>query len=313
MRILIYGLSKSGTTFLHTIIKNSMEEYLRENVQEVFEPFDIQMKAGVIQYVKEGISKTVKSHENEIVKTLLDSGITPKQILAHQNFYDKKIFIVRDPRDRFISQILYRWHWAHRPDKVKFERTLRLVRYKELNPKDIPATFLFNQNPNFYPVFSGKMSDTYLRALRFLKRASKDWLILKYEDLIDGNVEKLQDYLSFPILKNISVDENHKGVVRSKAYGNWRKWYTDEDVVFFKPIFKRYMHYLKYDFSDWQLEYPESLPKEHGSEYMLKISSKEKSMLINTLNSLGNTSGNGMFSSEFRALFSKIYRAVKLK
>ncbi|QFT53816.1 sulfotransferase domain-containing protein [Microbulbifer sp. THAF38] len=313
MRILIYGLSKSGTTILHTMVKASLENHLGTGIQEVFEPFEIFEESDGVRYAKEGISSNIKSSKNEIVKALLDSGITPQKVLSFQKYFDKKIFIVRDPRDRFVSQIFYRWHWVHRPDKEKFIRTLRLVKYKEDNPKDIPCIFLFNQNPNFYPAFSKKMLDTYDRVMKFLGRASQDWFILKYEDLIDGNVEKLEEYLSFPIRKNVSVNKNYKGVVRSKAHGNWRKWYSQEDVVFFKPIFKKYIKYLKYDSSDWKLEYPEYLPKAHGSEYMLRIFPEGKAELKAIPETLRISAENRNIGIGLRDRFSKIFRAIKLK
>jgi hypothetical protein len=295
------------------MVKDSLENHLKVRVQEVFEPFEILEGADGVLYAKDGICSPMQSNSIEVVKSLLDSGVSPDKVLDYQDYFDKKIFIVRDPRDRFVSQIFYRWHWAHRPDKEKFERTLRLVRYKELNPKDVPTVFLFNQSPSFYPVLAKKISETYDNVLRFLKEINKDWLIIKYEDLIDGDIEKLEGYLSFSIKKNVSVDKNHAGVVRSKAHGNWREWYSKEDVVFLKPIFKKYIKYLKYDFSDWRLEYPNSLLKDHGSEYMLRIFSGGNLESKNTLESLDVSCKNGTISSGLRIRFSKIFRSIKRK
>ncbi|WP_444891153.1 sulfotransferase domain-containing protein [Microbulbifer sp. DLAB2-AA] len=313
MRILIYGLSKSGTTFLHTMVKKSMENILHGSSQEVFEPYDIYETNGSLLYSKDGVNCHVESNDNEIVKALLDSGVSPTKILRYQDYFDKKIFIVRDPRDRFISQTLYRWHRAHNPDKNKFERILRLVRHKELYPKDIPTFFLFNQSHKSYSRFAKKITDLHLKVEKFLTAVNKDWLILKYEDLIDRNLGQLEEYLTFPVENNISVDKNHKGVIRTKSYGNWREWYSEEDVTFLKPIFKRYMCYLKYDFSDWKLEYPNSLPKSHGSEYMVHIFSGGNVELEAYFNSQEAAITQYSITRDFKSLLFKLFGSSKFK
>ncbi|WP_193164021.1 sulfotransferase family 2 domain-containing protein [Microbulbifer hainanensis] len=269
MRILICGLSKTGTTFLAEKVKQSLEGVLGKGVQEVFEPTSIDVENGGLIYRHKTYQK--KSTKEEVVKVLADSGPSPENILAVQNYFDKKILIVRDPRDRLISSTFYRWHAGHNPDPEKFQRSLRLTQYKESNPEDIPFLFLFNQNPLFFCPGKADFNVSNRKALYILDNMSADWLVVKYEDIVDGNLSKLEEYLAFPVKQDVTVLKSRSRVARSKSYGSWRTWFTEIDVRYFKPVFREYMEKNGYDFSDWKLTEAPALPSKEGSEYMLRL------------------------------------------
>ncbi|WP_160153830.1 sulfotransferase family 2 domain-containing protein [Microbulbifer sp. ALW1] len=269
MRVLICGLSKTGTTYLAEKVKRSLEDYLGRVVQEVFEPKSIEITNGGLYYGHKTYQKLSKPEE--VVKVLADSGPSSESIIAAQNFFDKKIMIVRDPRDRLISGTFYRWHSGHNPDPEKFHRSLRLTKHKEKNPEDIPFMFLFNQNPIFFCPGKADFGASYRSALRLMDDLDNDWYIIKYEDIVDGNLSGLGEYLGLNIADKVSVSAGRARVARSKSYGNWRTWFTEVDVNYFKPIFKEYMERNGYDFSDWELSKVSELPSKEGSEYMLKI------------------------------------------
>lgn len=271
MRILIYGLSKSGTTILAAMLKSSLEKHLGTGVQDVFEPHQLVEEGGKYHYIDATGASIAESAPAEVVKTLIDAGISPEQVLEHAGRFDKKIFIVRDPRDRLLSGMFYRWHASHNPDPERFERAYRLTQHKESHPRDLPTMLLWNQNPANFPQISKRMANTCGGVIDFLDSADDDWCVVKYEDLIDGKLDALEEYLGIPVLKKASVSKNRSRVVRTKSYGNWRVWFTEEDVNFLRPAFKRYMQYLGYDYADWQLESCDSLPCEQGSEYMLRM------------------------------------------
>ena len=269
MRILIYGLAKSGTTILAARVQASLEEHCDRKVSNSFEPKELRQVDESLEYVKG--DKKQRSVDDEVVKTLFDSGVPADQILKHQNHFDKKIFITRDPRDRYISQVFYRWHAGHNPDENKFRRTLDLAMLKESRPDSVPFVFLANQNPSAFPGLRQKLSESYEPVIKFLKQLTKDWYVIRYEDFVDGNVEGLEEYLGFPIKRNVGVSDAHKRVVRSKSYGNWRRWFTADDVGYLKPAFHRYLEFAGYDIKDWNLDPVANLPKAEGSDYMKKL------------------------------------------
>ena len=311
MRVLIYGLAKSGTTILAARVQASLEEYYGRKVSNSFEPKKIWRVGGEVEYVKG--EKRQRSVEDEVVKTLFDSGIPSDEILKYEDHFDKKIFIARDPRDRYISQVFYRWHAGHSPDESKFNKTLDLVMLKESRPDSVPFAFLANQNPSSFPGLRQKLSESYEPVIKFLKGLSTDWHVLRYEDFIDGQLDDLEKYLGFPIKRDVGVSEAHKRVVRSKSYGNWRRWFTSDDVGYLKPAFHKYLQFAGYDSEDWSLYPVAALPEREGSEYMRRlfygVSEKKKkdNKLRNYLRHGISLLGNSILKSKVRYdLFPKV-------
>lgn len=269
MKILIYGLAKSGTTILAEKIRVSLSAFLGENITSAFEPKSFSIKGGRLSYVKNNRSQM--SVSSEVVKTLFDSGVPPEQVDRYQDHFDKKIFITRDPRDRYISQIFYRWYAGHKPDPEQFSYTHSICRMKEHNPQAIPFMFLASRHPGKFQNIREDLKKKYGPVSKFLKTRGEDWFILRYEDLVDGNVRELEAYLGFTLEKNVSVAKSHKRVARSKAHGNWRRWFTEEDVSFLRSAFTPFMKSVGYDIDDWELQKVKTLPKSEGSAYIEKL------------------------------------------
>ena len=269
MRILVYGLAKTGTTILAARIKCSLEEFSGETVADSFEPKEIWVTDGNVEYVKGAVRQP--SVKQEVVKTLFDSGVPPEEVLKHQDHFDKKIFITRDPRDRYISQVFYRWHSGHNPDPKKFRKTLDLATLKERSPSSVPFSFLANQSPNAFSWLRNKISESYEPVISFIRNLSNDWCVIRYEDFVDGQLGELEEYLGFSIKQNVGVGNAHSRVARSKSHGNWRRWYTEEDVAYLKPAFEKYLKFAGYESNDWRLDPVDNLPSSEGSEYMTKL------------------------------------------
>ena len=70
---------------------------------------------------------------------------------------------------------------------------------------------------------------------------------------------------------DVEVPSKVERVVRTKSYGHWRDWFTEEDVEIYKPLFKDYIEMMGYDMNDWKLNKNPSLSPDLGSEYMQKI------------------------------------------
>ncbi len=57
-------------------------------------------------------------------------------------------------------------------------------------------------------------------------------------------------------------------VVRKKASGDWRLWFTEEDVELFKPAYLPYMETIGYDCDDWALSPNPVIEPQYSSMYM---------------------------------------------
>src|SRR5687767_12482448 len=88
MKILIAGLGKSGTTALFYLIASSLGKGPKPKL--LFEP-------------KECPADLRSARGDVVAKVLID----PQLNAASFSHFDRKITLIRDPRDRIISALLY--------------------------------------------------------------------------------------------------------------------------------------------------------------------------------------------------------------
>ena len=77
----------------------------------------------------------------------------------------------------------------------------------------------------------------------------------------------------------VVVPDEHRRVARTRGYGNWRRWFTEEDVEFFRPVISEFLDIMGYDPSDWELTPVDRLPAEEGSGYMERLRENERRRL----------------------------------
>jgi hypothetical protein len=107
----------------------------------------------------------------------------------------------------------------------------------------------------------------------FVKRLGDEWFLFEYEDMVNGNFEALNTYLGFPVQTDAEVPKStgKAKVIRKKSIGDWRHWFTAEDVELFKPAFLPYMQLIGYDCDDWQLSTDPVIEPEYSSEYIKRL------------------------------------------
>jgi hypothetical protein len=107
----------------------------------------------------------------------------------------------------------------------------------------------------------------------FVKELGDDWFLFKYEDMIDGNFESLNEYLGFAVKADgeVPASTGKAKVVRKKASGDWRQWFTEQDVELFKPAYKDYMELIGYDLNDWAFDENPVIEPEYSSIYMQNL------------------------------------------
>lgn len=281
MKIVIYGLAKSGTTTLNFRVKEAMEGLPGVGkVANIFEAV-VREKQGDRFVYRSNTGSEMREEADTLIKALLplgnDAGVKSEAAVEMFADFDKQIYIQRDPRDRWISGFFYKWFHGHNPDPVQFARAHRLTQHKEKFPSDLPFYALFTTDPERIDTWTKNERARCDRVLAFVNEArAAGWHILRYEDLMDDKVTELNDYLGFEISATREVDPKFKRVARSRGYGDWRRWFTPDDVPVFRAIYSDLLEGLGYDVDDWQLEAMDSLPAAQGSEYMTKLFQGDK-------------------------------------
>jgi hypothetical protein len=195
--------------------------------------------------------------------------------------------MARDPRDAAISRMLYRWHrgyWAH---KKQYEAHLDLVMKKEQAPKSVDFYQICQHTG--YNNWPRKKEDVFQeeqirnhRMRDFVKSLGDDWHIFRYEDMVDKKFDALNAYLGFEadINAEVPAGTGKEKVVRKKAYGDWRHWFTAEDVALFKSAYMPYMEAVGCDCDDWNVSPEPVIEPQFSSEYMQKIARKAKKNIV---------------------------------
>ena len=276
MKIVIAGLGKSGTTGLFFKIKNS----IKKEAICFFEPD---------QYIP-----PVEKHNETILAKILIDNPERKDFESFREF-DKKIFIIRDPRDRLISNILYEpWNSFYGDDK-KVTRFLKLLELKEAKPRRVSVLDLlklvaklkehnFIRNPKIGKALAKRaevhswLSNLYGR--NFTEGASfprhhPGYFTVTYEDFINGDMGALENYLGFKLSGNSKVNDDLTRVIRQKASGNWKDWFLPADIKFFKRRFDEVLKSYGYE-TRWEISRNPSLSPQFSSHYVKNLVEKRR-------------------------------------
>ena len=261
MKILILGLGKSGTTALLYKVAGGLPG---------------------CQTFQGGTPGKIASHHGDAVFKFTyneDKGRSLELFEKHvgEVCYDRKIWIARDPRDNAVSRLLFRWYRGAKRAKEQYRACLELVVKKERHPESVPFHSLFRFTGRSEPPITLEQvvedeRRIYGRMCRFVKSLGRDWLVFKYEDMMDKNFEVLNAYLGFKVQEDRKVTKAEKKVIRKKSKGDWRHWFTQEDVELFSPVYKPYMDLTGYDSNDWQLSPRQVIEPEYASIYMKRLS-----------------------------------------
>jgi hypothetical protein len=116
----------------------------------------------------------------------------------------------------------------------------------------------------------------YQQMSDFVKELGDSWFTFKFEHLVDLNFTDLNAYLGFEVAADATIPSasGKAKVVRKKATGDWRHWFTEADVELFKPAYLPYMELIGYDCNDWALDPNPVIEPEFSSVYMQNLPRK---------------------------------------
>lgn len=233
MRVLIVGEGKSGTTALLRSVSAGLD-----SPAEMFEPMLI--------------TEDDLKPDPLVVKKLLLNWKSPENDLLDS--FDKRVFIVRDPRDRLISHLLYDAYNKADSLSVKQRQTwIKLLRRKTRNPQNVSVVHMINA---WWRLSRSDMVSHYVRALDrstgFNRRIGDQFHTLHYEDYVDAKFDDVNDYLGVALSAGV-VQESESRVARSATHGEWRSWFTPADVEVFRPLSHKWLRKHGYEHRDWDL------------------------------------------------------------
>ena len=253
MRVVVFGLGKTGTTALFFKLKQAMAA----DTQCLFEPRSFVAAPG--------------ASSNILAKVLIgyNRDVDPSGFFA----FDRKLFLTRDPRDTLVSRVLYDIY--NEPtiysDDDKVNEFVSVLRRKEADPQGTPLCdiiALFDRMSK-RAVLPRATRDAGV-ALDF-QRQHADLFPYRYEDLVRAHYAPIEPYLGFTLGREAAtVPADFARVVRTRQAGNWRHWLTASDVDFFKPWFASYLAYNGYP-DDWTLAPEPRIPPEHCSGYVMRL------------------------------------------
>ena len=229
--------------------------------------------------------KYVGNYENAVYKHTYEErkgkGFdTYRRHFAVQS-YDRKIWMARDPRDVAVSRILYRFHKGTLLRKKQFEAYYRLILEKEKDPRSIPFYEIYRHaGHGAWPVsketVAAEETLRYGRMRDFVKSLGSDWLIYKYEDMVQENFEPINRYLGFELKWKAEVPKGSgkDKVVRKKGFGDWRHWFTEEDIALLTPAYLPYMEAVGYDGGDWATADRPFIEPRYSSLYVKDLARK---------------------------------------
>jgi hypothetical protein len=273
MKILILGTGKTGTTVMVYKVSGGL-------------PNCLAFSGG-----RPG--KYVGDYENAVYKHTYDErkgkGFDLYREHLQKEQYDRKIWMARDPRDAAVSRMLYRWHRGYKGHKQQFAKHLELVLKKEKDPLSVPFAEICRytgHDGGFRSVEAviAEEMQRYQKMTEFVKGLQDDWILFKFEDMVAQKFDVLNNYLGFEVQAdaNVPTTSGKAKVIRKKSTGDWRHWFLEEDMEFFKPAFLPYMELIGYDCNDWQPDpnpviepefssvYLQSLPRKAGKNKILR-------------------------------------------
>lgn len=257
-KILIVGLPKSGTSALTYSLESAFPQ------STVF--FEPNQHKGLLDVE---FHARVCSQNQDVISKCLYHGNAVADLRTIERFYDKCIWIQRDPRDWVISNFLYVWYRGHNLSSESFEKALSETLKKEKAPESIDFLPLLDFERGFS--YYCKVLRECANELQRITDGDK-WYRLRFEDFLDGNFDDLDTYLGKHITRTKSLPKSLKRVERAIAYGYWKDWFTEADQKLFNENLEEVMKVMRYDISEKLNDSPFIDPT-FSSEYMQKINS----------------------------------------
>ncbi|MBW3605297.1 MAG: hypothetical protein KY460_10375 [Actinobacteria bacterium] len=237
--IMILGLAKTGSTGLYTNVKAALAASSHDYYC-LFEPTRADQLHNLHRYAPElpVLTKVMIAREPDLQ--------------LRYDLFDKRVTLLRDPRDMIVSFLLFRPFIRADIPWAQVEPFVEAIRDKERDPgsRSVHSLHLLADE-------LGLASYRLERVVEFMEWQEAlidrhDVFVVRYADFIAGRLDELSHYLGVTVPTGVDGSPWLDHILRSAGTGDWRHWFTDEDVTFYRPHATRYMKRFDYD-DDWQL------------------------------------------------------------
>lgn len=270
MRVAIFGQAKTGTSALYA----KLREALPADTDCYFEPHRQQVAR--LRRLQLGERLGLR-RKRALLAKFLPFHPGDAQYIPPFGAFDHAIQIVRDPRDRVISALLY-WSYntplAH--DDAAAQAFIARIAAKERDSAsialiDLIGDFMRLQGLEF-------VAADWLAA--YSKRAVTDPLAFadgrpelvdyRYEALVEQDFAAVTAATGLTLHGEADVGPQLRRVVRRKGFGDWCNWFTPVDVAAFQPVMQPYLARF-YPEADWDLAATPAIDPAHGSRYVRRV------------------------------------------
>ncbi len=232
MHYLISGLAKSGTTRLFTQVQDALLAQ-GQTPQTHFEPWE------------DAALAAITSHEGVSLTKILIGQVAANN--PHLPAFDRHVLIYRDPRDQFLSTLLYLFYdFQEKGDAAAFASAYAALEKKVADPVGVSALDLYDEVAKL----AGRPGRVVFSRLHEVQSAFVETLSpfeLSYEALIDGvATQELGEYLNLALQNDVTVASDYARVSRSKSYGEWKHWLTAEDQAWVNAHWGEHLRKLGY-------------------------------------------------------------------
>lgn len=257
--VLIVSLARCGSSAIYEFVKQS----LGKDCEGFFEPNYESFLKHTIPALDQG--------KNVCVKVLLRPFLQFNT--NFQERFTQVVGLVRDPRDNLISRLLFRMvSPAFIENKKVYDVLLPLFEQKLDDPNSISVCKLFRQMEKtglMEPMIDQRVEENLSFFINWHAK-SLDPIIYKYEKFIQEQYDEI--FCVTNQKRSISKSEIqtvYPQIKRAGKIGDWRHWFTSEDIDFFRPRFEEYMTVYNYC-DDWNLQNNQFISAETSIDYIRK-------------------------------------------
>lgn len=219
MHYLISGLAKSGTTRLFAQLQRAIEG---EGIapETAFEPHE-----------DDALKAVLASTAPTLTKVLIGRVTADSAPIAA---FDRHVLIYRDPRDQFLSTLLYFFYdFQLNGDLAGYRAAFAALEAKVAAPEAVSTIDLYGDVAKL----AGRAPIGVFRRLHVIQNEFEEAFgpfRLRYESLVDGaGLDALENYLGLSIENEaVQVPDSYARVARSRGYGEWRRWFNAADIAF---------------------------------------------------------------------------------
>jgi hypothetical protein len=256
--ILIAGPGKTGTTGVFASVKAGLTAAGIE-ARSIFEPTNTRKLDNLLCLAPE---------LPILVKTTLD---TQEKAVPEPRIFDRIVMTARDPRDMVLSSLLFRPMTVAALERINqgvVDKFIAALEAKQADPASISVRQLFElaDELNIGKSPFDSMIKIQHRQQAFL--AKHAGYVMQYEQFVQGELGGLSEYLGFPV-ENVSASSSSMFgfITRSKGSGEFRQWFTADDLQYFNEMFHEFLVKFDYDL-DVELPADPAIDPSTGSEYV---------------------------------------------